>query len=217
MTDSTLLTPAQETPAAAAGDIQSDASVTPAAVAAPATPAETQQPAAPQAEPQKTDAKPDQAQGAPESYADFTVAEGITMHADLLDGFKGLAKELGLSQESAQKLIDLQAKVELASAEATQAALVEQSQQWAADTKADPEIGGANYDANVQTALKAVHAFASPELVQLLNDSGLGNHPAMVKAFLRIGKAISEDSIVLPGTQHGGQKSIEERLWGKSQ
>jgi hypothetical protein len=38
--------------------------------------------------------------------------------------------------------------------------------------------------------------FGGDELKQVLNESGLGNHPALFKAFAKIGKAMSEDTFV---------------------
>ncbi|MEC7472463.1 MAG: hypothetical protein VX946_03765 [Pseudomonadota bacterium] len=56
--------------------------------------------------------------------------------------------------------------------------------------------------------MKAIEKFGSPELRQVLNDSGLGNHPELVKFCHRIGKAISDDSLVLGGTQGKDEMTI---------
>lgn len=195
MTDSTQAAAAPETTTSAAEPVQSDAVVAPAA--------EVQAPAA--------EAPADA--GQPVEYADFSVPEGLEIDADVLGSFKGIAQELGISQESAQKLIDLQAGLVQKQADATQAALAAQAQQWADSVKADKEIGGERYAQTVETAAKAVEKFGSPELRTLLNESGLGNHPELVKFCHRIGQALSEDSMVQGGTQNGA-KSLEERLWG---
>lgn len=186
---------AQDTTAAPAAPAQSDASL----LTPPAAP-EASAPDA--AKPQDDAAKPADAKPTvPEEYADFTVAEGIEINPEVLNDFKGLAKEFGLTQEAAQKLIDMQSRMEGQRAEAVQKALSEQSQAWVKSLREDAEFGGEGYDKNVATAVKAVERFASPELRSLLNDSGLGNHPELVKLFHRIGKAISEDSLALGGTQ----------------
>lgn len=184
---------AQETTAAPAAPAQSDASLLtpPAAPEAPAKDAPQQDAAKP------ADAKP----AAPEEYADFTVAEGVEINPEVLADFKGLAKEFGLTQEAAQKLIDMQSRMEGMRAEAAHQALIEQSQAWVKSLREDAEFGGESYDKNVATAVKAVERFASPELRSLLNQSGLGNHPELVKLFHRIGNSISEDSIAFGGTQ----------------
>jgi hypothetical protein len=50
---------------------------------------------------------------------------------------------------------------------------------------------------------KARDQFATPEFVPFLNESKLGNHPEMLRAFYRIGQAISQDGFV-PGRGGAG-------------
>jgi len=158
--------------------------------------------------------------GAPEAYADFTMPEGVQADPELMTSFAGVAKELGLSQEQAQKLVDLQAKSavggEKARAEALEAALTKQSEAWVNEIKSDPEFGGDKFEATLATASKAMQTFGSPELRGLLNESGLGNHPELIKLFHRIGAGISEDSLVMPGNNAGaGKRSREEIMYGQ--
>jgi len=146
--------------------------------------------------------------GAPEAYTDFTVPEGIEMDGDTLDAFKGLAKELNIPQEAAQKLVDLQTKLAAKQVEDLQSAVVAQSQKWAAEVKNDPELGGENYDKSVASAIKVIQAFGDPALTELLNDSGLGNNPALFRFCHRISAAISEDKFVMPGSQSNAPKEM---------
>ncbi|MGP5331947.1 hypothetical protein [Pseudomonas helleri] len=146
--------------------------------------------------------------GAPEAYTDFTLPEGISMDADTLDAFKGLAKELNIPQEAAQKLVDLQTKLATKQAEDLQSAVVAQSQKWAAEVRNDPELGGENYDKSVASAIKVIQAFGDPALTELLNDSGLGNNPALFRFCHRISAAISEDKFVMPGSQSNAPKEM---------
>lgn len=146
--------------------------------------------------------------GAPEAYTDFTLPEGVDMDAGTLDAFKGLAKELNIPQEAAQKLIDLQTALATKQADAYQQAVVAQSQKWAAEVKNDPELGGENYDKSVASAIKVIQSFGDPALTELLNDSGLGNHPALFKFCHRISAAISEDKFVMPGSQSNAPKEM---------
>ena len=146
--------------------------------------------------------------GAPEAYTDFTLPEGMDMDVGTLDAFKGLAKELNIPQEAAQKLIDLQTTLVAKQADAYQQAVVAQGQKWAAEVKNDPELGGENYDKSVASAIKVIQSFGDPALTELLNDSGLGNHPALFKFCHRISAAISEDKFVMPGSQSNAPKEM---------
>lgn len=190
MTDSTQAAAAPETTTSAAEPVQSDAVVAPAA--------EVQAPAA---------EVPADA-GQPVEYADFSVPEGLEIDADVLGSFKEVARELGIPQDAAQKLIDLQAGLVQKQAEATQAALAAQAQQWEAAVKADKELGGERYAQTVETAVKAIERFGSPELRTLLNESGIGNHPELVKFCHRIGQSLSEDGLVMGGTQAHKEMSL---------
>ncbi|MBP5058479.1 hypothetical protein [Pseudomonas chlororaphis] len=205
--------PAADAPATAAeGSV-----LTPAATdAPPAAGAETSEKTQQEADAAKVKTEADaKLTGAPEAYEDFTLPEGMEMDADVLGEFKGLAKELNIPQAKAQQLIDFQTQLATKQAEAYQAAVTKQSQDWAASIKNDPEIGGANYDKNVESAIKVIQSFGDPALTELLNTSGLGNHPALFKFCHRISSAISEDKFVLPGSQSStGRKSDAEVFYG---
>ncbi|WP_313338497.1 hypothetical protein [Stutzerimonas nitrititolerans] len=166
-----------------------------------------QAPAAPEAQAEAPAEAPGQPAPAAE-YTDFAVPDGMEMDAEVLTNFKGIAKELGIPQEAAQKLIDLQASLETKRSAAAEQAQAEQAQQWAAQIKADKELGGENYSKTVETAVKAIEQYGSPELRSLLNETGIGNHPELVKFCHRIGKALSEDGLVMGGTQSAREMSI---------
>lgn len=163
------------------------------ATTAEATPttAEGEQPQQEQkaAEPAKAEpAKP----AAPEKY-EFKAPDGQAFDPEVLKAYEGVARELGLSQEGAQKVLDTVApKLQ----EQQQAAIEQTKAQWAEQSKADKEFGGDKMPEHLAVAKKALDKFGSPELRQLLNDSGLGNHPEIIRAFYRAGKAISEDGFV---------------------
>lgn len=151
-------------------------------------------------------------EGAPEKY-EFTAGEGVELDTEALKDFEPVARDLNLTNEQAQKLVDaypkIMAGVQQRQAEAWQA----QTEQWAADVKADKEIGGDKLTANLSAAQRALDLFGTPELKTYLNDTGLGNHPDLVKAFVKIGKAMSEDGMVDGSNQ--GQRSAAEVLYGK--
>ena len=65
--------------------------------------------------------------------------------------------------------------------------------------KTDAEIGGDKLPENLAVARKALETFGTPELKALLNESGLGNHPEVIRFFYRSGKAISEDRVIRGG------------------
>ena len=193
----------------AADTTQATTTLTPATTTA-ATEAATTETKTPDQIQQEADAAKDKDKpaGAPEAYEDFTLPEGMEMDAEVLGEFKNLAKELNIPQAKAQQLIDFQTQLATKQAEEYQAAVVKQSQEWAASIKNDPEIGGENYEKSVASAIKVIQSFGDPALTELLNQSGLGNHPALFKFCHRISAAISEDKFVLPGSQANAPKEM---------
>jgi hypothetical protein len=63
-------------------------------------------------------------------------------------------------------------------------------------------------------AERALEKFGSPELRKALVSSGLGNHPQLVDFCVKIGRAMKEDTVVLPGAAVGGRRTPEEILYG---
>lgn len=127
----------------------------------------------------------------PESY-DLHMPEGVELDKAAADEFTTIAKELKLDQSAAQKLADIAAKQAQRQAE-SHAKLVES---WVEQVKTDKDLGGDKLEENLGIARKALDTFGTPELKDVLNASGLGNHPEVIRAFLKAGKAISEDRFV---------------------
>ena len=140
-------------------------------------------------------------QGAPEAY-EFQAPEGQAFDPEVMKSFSEIAKELDLPQEAAQKVLD---KVAPKILERQMQALENVRNEWAESARTDKEFGGDKLNDNLVVAKKALDSFGTPELRKLLNESGLGNHPEMIRLMYRAGKAISEDRFV--GGTRGGQKS----------
>lgn len=131
-------------------------------------------------------------EGAPEKY-EFKLPEGQALNADVQAQFEATARELNMPQAAAQKLVEVMAP-KIAAAQA--AAFEKVQTEWVAKAKADPEIGGDKFDANLAVAMKAMDRFGSPALKTYLNESGLGNNPELLRMMFKAGQAISEDKHV---------------------
>lgn len=200
--DNGTAAPAADPTSAAPAATQAPAPATaPAAAAAPdattAAPAATD-PAAPAgSEGKPAEAKADDGKpvGAPEQYEAFAAPEGVTLDDAVLTDFQGVAKEMGLSQEAAQALIDKMAPTIAKQNQAQLDNLTKQVRaEWVDSSKADKEFGGDKLDENLAVAKRAWETYGTPELTQLLNDSGLGDHPEVIRWAYRVGKTISPDS-----------------------
>ncbi|MFY8163614.1 MAG: hypothetical protein ACOVKC_05195, partial [Brevundimonas sp.] len=157
-----------------------------AADAAPAgkepAPADAQATEAPQAEAPK----------APEAY-EFKVPEGRAFDAEVITAYSQVARELNLSQDAAQRLLDAVGP-KMVERQTAQIEAIRNG--WADSSKSDREFGGEKLSENLGVAKKALDAFGTAELRTLLNETGLGNHPELIRFMFRAGKAISEDRMV---------------------
>ncbi|MDP1244198.1 peptidase, partial [Klebsiella pneumoniae] len=93
--------------------------------------------------------------------------------------FETVAPELGLSNDQPQKLAGLRPQLQEQIQNRQDDSWGQQVEQWAADTKADKEIGGYKLTVSVGHAQKAMDTFASLEFREFLDSTGLGNHPVM--------------------------------------
>ena len=133
--------------------------------------------------------------GAPEKYEfnDKVADAPEVLDPDVLTAFGEVAKELDLPQDAAQKVLDKVAPV----IQARQAEQVEKARiEWAEESQSDDEFGGETFNTNLEVAKSALNAFGTDPFKQLLSESGLGNHPEVIRFMYRAGKAISEDSYV---------------------
>lgn len=155
--------------------------------------------------------KPAEPQGAPEAYQPFKLEDGTEYAPEQVETFCKTAKELGLSQESAQKLFG--------SMEGTTKQLLAQNvqgyaKQWREEAQNDQEYGGANFKANLAVAGQAFNQYATPRLKQILNVSGLGNNPEVIRMFYRIGKGMQQDHGVVG---NASAPAVPKKHYEKSQ
>jgi hypothetical protein len=161
-------------------------------------------------------AAPPQATAPTDDYS-FTVPEGKALDSEVTEQFTTLAREAKLPKEHAQKVVDMGVALADKWAAQQQQAVKEQVAGWAREAYADPEIGNGNDEALVKTMAVAkvgLKEFASPELVDLLNLSGLGNHPAVIKHFLALGKQAQSDPAFVAGRPRSAPQSAAQVLYG---
>ncbi|MFZ9511796.1 MAG: hypothetical protein ACO27H_12540 [Burkholderiaceae bacterium] len=134
---------------------------------------------------------------------EFKAPEGMELDKTALTAFTAVAKELKLPAETAQKVVDVAVQMQQRQLEAH----TKQVDAWAeevqtgktADGKDLPEhlrVPGGDKLPETLAVCKKAMSLGPPELKQLLNDSGFGNHPAIVRFMYSVGKAMSEDRFI---------------------
>lgn len=114
--------------------------------------------------------------------------------AEALVAFEDFAREQKLTPEKAQEQL---AKLEAASLASMQRQFAAKSEQWAAETKADKALGGANLDKTIAAANKVLNAYpGGKELRERLNESGYGNRREVIGFLAWVQSQLGEDGFV---------------------
>ncbi|MDE5878875.1 MAG: hypothetical protein K2G99_02435 [Desulfovibrio sp.] len=88
-----------------------------------------------------------------------------------------------------------------------------QVEAWREEVAADPELGGERFEASVARAQLALGRFdEGGRIGRLLEASGYGNHPDVLRFFNRLADAVMED-VPAPGSAGGGLAPLEERMY----
>jgi hypothetical protein len=137
--------------------------------------------------------------GAPEKYEPFAVPEGFELDEAVSKEAGDLFKGLGLSQDSAQKLVDFYSAKTQESAEAPFKLWRDTQERWVSEVKADPEIGG-KLDQVKTTISKAIDGLGDSKLANdfriAMDYTGAGNNPAFIRAFYRLAQKLVEPTHV---------------------
>ncbi len=142
-------------------------------------------------------------------YAEVSLPENSSLSAADLDAFKQAALQVNLPAQTLQAWMALEENRLQAAAQAAQ----ETQAQWAHQTQA---LFGPAWQEEVSKAVRAADAFGGPELRKLLEETGLGNHPVMVRTFHAVAKCVSED-VTPGGACHAtADKTFTQALYGKN-
>lgn len=213
------------------------ATQTDASTAAPQQPAQSateqnpanasQQPAATTENQPGQEAKPEQtaqqqqdskAQQQAEVKYDIKLAEGSPIDAALVEDLVSFAKEKGLSPEQAQALVDREEQIVKDFVQAQAEQVQKQKEDWKKACVTDKEIGGPEFAKNVELSTRFLKKYGHESIVKYLDDSGLGNHPEVVRMFVKLAKDVGVGEDVIP--KDGGgviqKKSHAEILYGSS-
>lgn len=135
---------------------------------------------------------------APESYAEYTAPEGYKPDPDAVSTANSVFKELGLNQAQAQKLMDLQFQRDLAFSKNQETAISALREEWGNQLKSDPAIGTKldSVKLDIGKALNHLDPGLRAEFQAAMNDTGVGNHPAFVKALYSLAQKVNEGTHV---------------------
>lgn len=167
------------------------------------------------------------------TYEPFKAPEGVTLTAEKTGEFTKLLAELEVSgkaehaivQEVGQKAVDFHiAEMKRVTEEIPkfyQEVWEKQKSDWRDATKADPEIGGNRFDTSLTAARNFIRthggtAEQQQEFRNLMESSGLGNHPAMIRLLAKANSVMSEGQPLAAKQPVQQEKSKVRTLYNKS-
>lgn len=165
------------------------------------------------------EAKSEQTQGESKEEQkpiELKVPEGSHLTKAEVDEIVSFAKEQGLSQEAAQKLLEREHGAVDKFKTENMKQFEQKREEWWKEVESDKELGGDNFKQTAENARRALEKFAPESLRNFLAESPYGNHPDLIRLFNNIGKAMRDDSLVLSGTQSAPAKSPVEILYDKT-
>lgn len=152
----------------------------------------------------KTDGKPSPT---PEKYEfkapDGWDGKGWELDPAIIDRATPMFKELGLTQDQAQKLVNFYATESAQDHERTLGLVAKQSETWMNEAKADKDIGH-KLDSDVKVTMgRALDAIGDPALVKSFKETmdltGVGNNIAFIKTFYKLAQRYTEGQHVSGG------------------
>jgi hypothetical protein len=139
----------------------------------------------------------------PEAFVPLTVEalklpEGLQVDKELAASFVALVNEHKLPPAVQAQLVELQSKSMQALSGQDSENWNKTQEEWTTQIKADPEYGGAKYEATIADVGVFMTAFADDEVRQALDITGAGNHPAIIKMLAKAAKVVKEGGYVKP-------------------
>ena len=168
----------------------------------------------PEAEPSKPSTEP---KAVTVDYENLKLPDGSLLSADELAEVKKVAKDSGLTLDEAQGVLEVKNDAVKAYSARQTELIVKARQEWKESWSNDPEYGGDKLKENTELAKRAWGKLADNELKTLADQTGFGDHPAVLRMMARIGRLFSEDTLIR-GSVGGApkQRSPEEVLYGKT-
>jgi hypothetical protein len=142
-------------------------------------------------------APPPPASGAPEAY-EFKAPEGVTLDPSLVTEATPIFKELGLSQEAAQKLVDFYTAKSASTNETLTKAVDDMRASWREAVANDKDIGSKLDSVKVELgrAKDKLSTEVRAAFDEAMNTTGMGDHPGIVKGLYELAKLVNEGTHV---------------------
>lgn len=160
--------------------------------------------------------KPEESEKKPDTKVEdyvFEMPKDIPYDKGILDKFTEVVKEFNLPKDQAQKLFE----IGIENVKLSQEKHLQTRAEWVNNIKTDKEFGGEKFNETIARAQRVLRdpEIGSTHLTQLLESTGLGDHPELIKLLARIDKKYGEDKTVEGKPSGTKYKSVAEILYPK--
>lgn len=160
-----------------------------------AEPPKSQEPPKPEQAPAAATTTPPAGEKPSTDY-ELKLPEGSLLSQDELDSIQKQAKESSWTQAQAEGILTVRNDAVKSYVSRQQSALQKARDDWKSACATDPVIGGPKFAENAELAKRAWARLADPELKELAEKTGFGNHPSVLRTFVAIGRMFAEDQMV---------------------
>lgn len=160
----------------------------------------------------------------PEKY-DIKLPKDSKLDGKVIEDVASFAKANGLSNEKAQAILERESTRFAAYVEEAQAQQMKQIEDeqkaWIEELKTDKEIGGEKLPKTVELTKRFLEKVAPKGMVELLDQTGIGNNPMFIRFVMNAIKAgnFAEDTMVSGASGGGKDENLppEKRVYPKMQ
>jgi CRISPR/Cas system CMR-associated protein Cmr5 small subunit len=144
----------------------------------------------------------------------LSAPENYLFEASYVEEVASFAKENGLTQDVAEKILNRENQAAAKLIQKEQEAFEQEARvTWVNQIKADPELGGDNLKQTAAMSHKALKSFGSEALMKELNETGYGNHPELVRFLTKVGRAMSTEAEVKVGNSVPSKAPVEDLFY----
>ncbi len=167
-------------------------------------------------EPKPNKGNPPAERVVPNEY-NLSLPQDSVLDEERVSEVKAFAKAQKLTNDDAQAILERDNAFKAAIIEGQKGELEEEQKAWVEASKVDSEIGGEKYNENVELAKRVIDKVGTPAFKKALVETGLGDHPELIRFCARMGKHLKDDNFVLSGTAPTEtKKSTADLFYGDS-
>lgn len=130
-----------------------------------------------------------------------------------VDSITEFAKEHNLSNDTAQAILNKQDETIANFIQAEDDKQEAELKEWRDLVVNDEKLGGSNLNKTVENARRVVERYGDDQFIEVLKETGYGDHPAVVKFLSNLGGLMADDSLVLPNAQEANPKQDWEYFY----